>query len=103
MSETYTPGPLAVAGTSIVKPLNEWTSIRIGRAEGKNAEANAILWAAAPDLLNSLCETREAAMAMVRAIYNAGIVDEFMSAMEPGFDGFGVRASAAIAKAKGHA
>lgn len=77
------------------RPTEEWT-------------ANARLIAAAPDLLASLKETREALAAAMRVIHaavndKADIIDDLVEAMtEAGItNGVGVRAGAAIAKAEG--
>jgi hypothetical protein len=69
------------------------------------ARQKADLIAAAPALLAALKETREVAAACFRAMVDMGCVDAVMAHLPDGLEerseGFGARASAAIAKAEG--
>ncbi len=67
--------------------------------------ANARLFAAAPDLLASLEESLLANAALMNAIARSGHAEAVMNAMDTEIEtrvaGFGVRARAAVARAKG--
>lgn len=67
------------------------------------APCNQPLIAAAPDLLASCKELREALAASMRVLDAANLQDAFLEAMHAAgvVNGIGVRADAAIAKAKG--
>lgn len=58
----HTPGPLLAIGNEVRKPLSSDSglTIAVARCAGSNeeAEANAALYAAAPDLLEALTEAR---------------------------------------------
>ena len=78
----------------------------VGRVIGTYREANALLIAAAPDLLAALKDMRDALAAMMRvvAMHKGAIAEEFGQEIDRlGIRrGFGVRAQNAIARAEGH-
>ncbi len=65
---------------------------KIDRLESINAQ-----------LLTSLIETRAVAAALMRALLTTDNVHDFINAMESRYEGFGKRADAAIANARGEA
>jgi D-serine deaminase-like pyridoxal phosphate-dependent protein len=103
----YTPGPWIVRGTggALLCVVNNEGAYIVDRfllphfMPDSERLANARLISAAPDLLASLMETRDAAAALMRAIAASGHATEVLDELEPGYDGFGVRAQAAIARA----
>lgn len=59
----HTPGPLIAVGSEVLKPLSDHSklTLTVARCAGANeeAEANATLYAAAPDLFEALTRSAE--------------------------------------------
>ena len=113
---THTPGPWRIegefdadTGVSVVSDLGGGTGLicELGPWCGEwdeNEIADALLIAAAPDLLASLKETKDAAAVLMLLIADFARIYEIdleLMIDQRLFDGFGVRAQAAIAKAEG--
>ena len=103
-----TPGPWRHMGVYVFGGSGDQTVI-LGRAayadvSFREAEANARLIAAAPDLYEALKEMRNACAAAMRVIATDALaVTEWEAELRRigVTDGFGVRANAALAKAEG--
>jgi hypothetical protein len=114
----HTPGPWMQYGTIIGSEVGKLAICRM--LDGTNTDApllelgssrwaiqmnNAHLIAAAPDLLDSCKELRDALAAAMRVMFNAGLSQIWVEAFNALniADGLGVRADSIIARAEGRA
>lgn len=109
---THTPAPWSTGGIFDPNGPDPRSHVWSARPRGKQAGVvvaenvrlrDAELIAAAPDLLASLKEMREACAAAMRLLHTVYLDERFVSDVHQlGIaDGFGVRADRAIAKAEG--